>query len=67
MGNNIDYQKRIDDIVNELMKFSDKLREVNAPVDFRLIDLFEEKYHVELPVDYKYLLSKTNGFMQNMI
>ena len=63
MGNNIDYQKRVDDIVNELMKFSDKLREVSDPVDFRLIDLFEEKYHVELPADYKYLLSKTNGFI----
>ena len=53
--------KRIDEVLNELKKFSSDLLTLNPPVDQRSINYFEKKFNVELPDDYKYLLSKTNG------
>ncbi|WP_291529213.1 SMI1/KNR4 family protein [Bacteroides sp. UBA939] len=52
----------IDEIIKELMKFSDKLVDMRSPVDVEFIQRFETKYQIELPADYKYLLNKTNGF-----
>jgi len=53
--------RRIDEVLDELKKFSSDILTLNPPVDQRLINYFEKKFNVELPDDYKYLLSKTNG------
>ena len=55
------YKHRIDSIINELKQFSGSIVTLNPPVNPALILEFENKFQVELPNDYKYLLSQSNG------
>lgn len=59
---NLDYKDQIDEILNEIMKYSELVRRTSTPVDSQLVSRFEDEFDVKLPLDYKYLLSKTNGF-----
>ena len=52
----------IDEIVEELAKFSSDLVTINPPVNSAFVSKFENEFQVKLPNDYKYLLTKTNGF-----
>lgn len=52
----------IDEIIDELMKFSSNVITLNLSVEYSLIKQFEEETQIELPNDYKYLISKVNGF-----
>lgn len=52
----------INRIVEEIKKFSTDLYTINPPVLGGFIEKFENEFQVELPIDYKYLLSLTNGF-----
>ena len=61
--NDLEYKDQIDELLNEVMKYSEKVRGIYAPVDPQWISRFEHDFKVELPLDYKYLLSKTNGFI----
>jgi len=54
--------KKIEQVLSELRKFSDKAIEWSHPVKENDIDSFERKYQLNLPADYKYLLIQTNGF-----
>jgi len=54
--------KKIDDLILELKKFSPKILTLNPSVNPKLLEEFEKTFGVKLPNDYKYLLSKTNGF-----
>ena len=40
-------------IISELKKFSDKILELNPPVEETEIEGFEKKYGLQLPEDYK--------------
>lgn len=62
-GNDLEYKVQIDKVLNEVMKYSEKVRGTYAPVDPQWISCFEHEFNVELPLDYKYLLSQTNGFI----
>ncbi|WP_276880495.1 SMI1/KNR4 family protein [Bacteroides heparinolyticus] len=55
-------KKEIDEVLEELGKFSSNILTLNSPVNPELMKRFEQQFHVELPNDYKYLLTKTNGF-----
>jgi cell wall assembly regulator SMI1 len=55
------YKHNIDAIISELKKFSDNIVTLNPPVNSDLIIEFEKKFQLELPNDYKYLLSQSNG------
>ena len=59
---NGDIVSEINKIIEELKKFSPDLYSINPPITGGLIERFEKEFHVELPRDYKYLLSQTNGF-----
>ena len=59
----MDYKAQIDSVLNELMKYSERIRGTYEPVDPQWITRFENEFQIELPLDYKYLLSKTNGFI----
>lgn len=52
----------INKIFVELKKFSPSFYSINPPVDNKLVERFENEFQLELPADYKYLLSQTNGF-----
>jgi len=54
--------REVEEIIQELLKFSDKILEINPPVQPEMVSEFEQKYDVKLPNDYKYLLNCTNGF-----
>ena len=54
--------KEIDNVIEELSKFSTKILTLNPPINPELVKRFEQQFHIELPNDYKYLLTKTNGF-----
>ena len=54
--------KKIDEIILELKKFSSNSVTLNPPVDTTFLNKFERDFQIELPNDYKYLLSLTNGF-----
>lgn len=51
----------INKVLKELKSFSDTMVSYFPPVKQREIILFEEKYNLKLPEDYKYLLYRTNG------
>lgn len=55
-------KKEIDEVLEELGKFSSNILTLNSPVNPELMKRFEQQFHIELPNDYKYLLTKTNGF-----
>ena len=55
------YKLVIENIIMELKKFSDNIVTLNPPINPTLIVKFEKKYQLELPNDYKYLLSQSNG------
>jgi len=55
-------QKRIEQIFEELKKFSSEIIELNPPVEMNIIDKFEKEFDLRLPEDYKFLLQLTNGF-----
>ncbi|MDO5666074.1 MAG: SMI1/KNR4 family protein [Bacteroidia bacterium] len=55
------YRLEIENIIRELKKFSDNILTLNPPINPELIIKFEKKYQLELPNDYKYLLSQSNG------
>lgn len=55
------YKLVIENIIMELKKFSDNIVTLNPPINPILIVGFEKKYQLELPNDYKYLLSQSNG------
>jgi hypothetical protein len=54
--------EKINEVILELRKFSSNILTLNPPVNPELITQFEKDYCVKLPNDYKYLLSRTNGF-----
>lgn len=54
-------KQEIDRVMRELLKFSPKMLELNDP-EAEKVALFESKFKLTLPEDYKYLLSITNGF-----
>ncbi len=51
----------IDNIINELHKFSGSIITLFPPVNPMFIIEFEKRFHLELPDDYKYLLTISNG------
>ena len=55
-------KNEIDETIKELNKFSSQIVDLKPSVDLELIHRFEEEFQIKLPADYKYLLSKTNGF-----
>lgn len=56
--NNLDLQN----VLNELKKFSKEILTLNPPLkDLNLLFQFERKYNLKLPDDFKYLLSLHNG------
>lgn len=53
----------IDQVLNELYKFSKKVLSLNKPLKNELvIENFEKKHGITLPEDFKYLLHKHDGF-----
>ena len=52
----------IDEVVKELTRFSSNIVTINPPVEQEFVGRFEKEFQLELPNDYKYLLTKTNGF-----
>lgn len=63
MNNLIKKMNSVDEIINELEKFSDTLKTMGDPIsDHALIFRFEEKFNLTLPLDYKYFISQVNGF-----
>lgn len=52
----------IERVFNELLRFSPRIITVNPKASFEIIERFEKRFSVELPKDYKELLSFTNGF-----
>lgn len=55
-------KQEIEELAGELLKYSSDVLEWNDPADPSMIELFEQKFHVTLPDDYKCLLNITNGF-----
>jgi hypothetical protein len=54
--------EKCESIISELSKFSDDLLSLGLPIlDYRL-EAFEKKVGFFLPFDFKYLLTKHNGF-----
>lgn len=51
----------ISTIISHLHLFSDKIIEFRSPAAVSDVQSFEEKFKVQLPAEYKYLLSETNG------
>lgn len=63
MNTNINHiECAIENIINKLHKFSKAVVEIRPPICKNAIANFERRYNTMLPYDYKYLLSKTNGF-----
>ncbi|WP_071149543.1 SMI1/KNR4 family protein [Bacteroides ndongoniae] len=56
-------KQKLDKTIAELKQFTSKMLDWRRPVDSALIKRFESAYQVQLPEDYKYLLSITNGFI----
>lgn len=55
-------KQEMDEVIAELSKFTSRVLDWRIPADINLIERFESEYQVNLPEDYKYLLSITNGF-----
>ena len=53
---------QIDSIYTMLKNLPSEETELYPPVPCEYIKLFEERFSIELPLDYKYLLSLSNGF-----
>lgn len=55
--------KKCDTLIQELIKFSPTILELGTPLsDKNLISDFERTHIVTLPEDFKYFISKVNGF-----
>ncbi len=52
----------INEVIEELLKFSDDVLEVFPPVKTKELGRFEIENNLELPLDYKTLLQVTDGF-----
>jgi hypothetical protein len=52
----------INEVIEELLKFSDDVLEVFPPVKTKELGRFEIEHNLELPLDYKTLLQVTDGF-----
>ncbi len=57
----MNYINRAEEIMTTLRKFSPRIIELGETLDVEIIAMFEEKYSLILPNDFKYLLSKLNG------
>ena len=51
----------ISETINELLKFSNEILTLGYPINDDRIELFENKYKVNLPNDYKYFIRLYNG------
>lgn len=51
----------MDEIINEVLKFSDNILELGKPILDNRIDLFEEMYNIKLPTDFCHFISQYNG------
>ncbi len=51
----------IQNVVSEILKFSDKLLTIYEPANLAEIQLFEKEIGISLPEDYKIFLRRTNG------
>ena len=49
-------------VINELLKFSDEILNLNSPIEDDRINIFENKFKIILPNDFKKFISKINGF-----
>ena len=52
----------INEVIAELLKFSDEILEVFPPVEKNDLQQFEIEHNLELPADYKASLGITDGF-----
>jgi len=59
--NNI-LKNKIITIYNELQRFTKNIVLMNPPACVSQIQEFENQYGIQLPLDYKFLLSLSNGF-----
>jgi hypothetical protein len=50
----------VDDIINELRKFSEDIIYIGEPIEDNRIEKFEEKYNLKLPDDFRLFISKCN-------
>ena len=51
----------MEEIINEILKFSDKILTLGAPILDDRIERFEKKYNLSLPLDFHVILSRYNG------
>jgi len=55
--------KQVDELINELNKFSEDILGAGLPTDHdRLVSEFEKKNGLQLPPDFKYFTAVINGF-----
>jgi len=52
----------MESIITELLKYSDDILEIGNSISDNRINLFEKKYNVILPNDFKEFITKINGF-----
>ena len=52
----------MESIITELLKYSDDILEIGNSISDNRINLFEKKYNVILPNDFKKFITKINGF-----
>lgn len=52
----------IGNIIEELLLFSERALQLNAPVSNGAIERFESQFQIILPEDYKQLVNRFNGF-----
>lgn len=48
-------------IINELLKFSSNILELGQPIFDNRVNLFEEKYGIKLPADFRCFINQYNG------
>ena len=51
----------MESLINEFKKFSDNIIELGHSIDDDRIELFERKYNLKIPRDFRLLISKFNG------
>ena len=49
------------DVIEQLFRFSNKMLRLGKPINDSRMELFETKYGVILPVDFKYFMRNFNG------
>lgn len=52
----------MESIIAELLKFSEDILEINSSISDDRISIFEKKYNLKLPNDFKKFITKINGF-----